>query len=117
MTLPTSLETPRTPRRQPRGRDRGRTQPTSPSPGPRWAGCASGPGTSSRTGDKVAGDAFSAETLGRTLSRRVAELADDPSTPLFFGRLTFGDAAEPNQTAMATHLTTVDTTTTSGGGM
>ncbi len=43
------------------------------------------------TGDKVAGDAFSAETLGRTLSRRVAELADDPNTPLFFGRLTFGD--------------------------
>ncbi len=33
------------------------------------------------TGDKVAGDAFSAETLGRTLSRRVAELADDPNTP------------------------------------
>ncbi len=49
------------------------------------------------TGDKVAGDAFSAETLGRTLSRRIAELADDPTTPLFFGRLTFGDAggAEP----------------------
>jgi DNA helicase IV len=42
-----------------------------------------------RTGDKVAGDAYSAETLGRTLSRRVAELADDPTTPLFFGRLTF----------------------------
>ena len=45
------------------------------------------------TGDTVAGDAYSAETLGRTLSRRVAELADDPSTPLFFGRLTF-DAGE-----------------------
>jgi DNA helicase IV len=41
------------------------------------------------TGDTVAGDAYSAETLGRTLSRRVAELVDDPSTPLFFGRLTF----------------------------
>jgi DNA helicase IV len=41
-------------------------------------------------GDKVAGDAYSAETLGRTLSRRVAELADNPDTPLFFGRLTFG---------------------------
>ena len=37
------------------------------------------------TGEDVAGDAFSAETLGRTLSRRVKELADDPSTPLFFG--------------------------------
>jgi DNA helicase IV len=45
------------------------------------------------TGDTVAGDAFSAETLGRTLSRRVAELADDPSTPLFFGRLDFGDSS------------------------
>jgi DNA helicase IV len=43
------------------------------------------------TGDDVAGDAYSAETLGRTLSRRVAELADDPSTPLFFGRLDIGD--------------------------
>ena len=44
------------------------------------------------TGDKVAGDAYAAETLGRTLARRVAELADDPTTPLFFGRLDFGDA-------------------------
>ncbi|HEX6869607.1 MAG TPA: AAA family ATPase [Micromonosporaceae bacterium] len=43
------------------------------------------------TGDKVAGDPYSAETLGRTLSRRVAELADDPTTPLFFGQLHFGD--------------------------
>ncbi|GII26378.1 HelD family protein [Planosporangium mesophilum] len=41
------------------------------------------------TGDGVAGDAYSAETLGRTLSRRVAELADNPNTPLFFGRLDF----------------------------
>jgi DNA helicase IV len=44
------------------------------------------------TGDTVAGDAYSSETLGRTLSRRVAELADDPTTPLFFGRLSFGDS-------------------------
>ncbi|MGI5211493.1 HelD family protein [Plantactinospora sp. CA-290183] len=43
------------------------------------------------TGQDVAGDAYAAETLGRTLSRRVAELADDPSTPLFFGRLEFAD--------------------------
>jgi DNA helicase IV len=42
------------------------------------------------SGEHVAGDAYSAETLGATLSRRVAELADDPRTPLFFGRLTFG---------------------------
>src|SRR5919197_4240377 len=39
------------------------------------------------TGDTVAGDAFSSESLGRTLARRLAELADDPDTPLFFGRL------------------------------
>ncbi|MEU8607146.1 AAA family ATPase [Actinoplanes sp. NPDC048791] len=39
------------------------------------------------SGADVAGDAYSAETLGRTLSRRVAELADDPDTPLFFGKL------------------------------
>jgi DNA helicase IV len=39
------------------------------------------------TGEQVAGDPFAAETLGRTLARRVAELADDPTTPLFFGRL------------------------------
>src|SRR5918999_4146416 len=42
------------------------------------------------TGEQVAGDAYAAETLGRTLSRRVAELADSPDTPLFFGRLDFG---------------------------
>ncbi|MFI9527429.1 HelD family protein [Micromonospora rosaria] len=44
------------------------------------------------TGQDVAGDPYAAETLGRTLSRRVAELADQPDTPLFFGRLTFADA-------------------------
>ena len=42
------------------------------------------------TGELVAGDAYSSESLGRTLHRRVAELADDPTTPLFFGRLAFG---------------------------
>ncbi|SCG62869.1 HelD family protein [Micromonospora coxensis] len=41
------------------------------------------------TGDKVAGDAYTAEQLGRHMARRVAELADDPTTPLFFGRLDF----------------------------
>ena len=46
-----------------------------------------------RTGDKVAGDAYSSETLGRTLARRIAELADDPTTPLFFGRLDFSTVA------------------------
>ncbi len=43
------------------------------------------------TGDKVAGDAYAAETLGRHLHRRIAELADNPDTPLFFGRLTLAD--------------------------
>ncbi len=40
-----------------------------------------------RTGDGVGGDPFSAEALGVALARRIAELADDPDTPLFFGRL------------------------------
>ncbi len=56
------------------------------------------------TGATVVGDPFSAETLGIALARRVAELADDPRTPLFFGRLdidrrgggsTTGPAANP----------------------
>ncbi|MEH0844581.1 AAA family ATPase [Micromonospora sp. CPCC 205711] len=46
------------------------------------------------TGDKVAGDAYTAEQLGRHMARRVAELADDPTTPLFFGRLDFGGVAD-----------------------
>jgi len=43
------------------------------------------------TGDKVAGDAYAAETLGRHLSRRIAELGDNPDTPLFFGKLTLAE--------------------------
>src|SRR5690242_21896643 len=43
-------------------------------------------------GAEVAGDPYGAEALGRTLSRRVAELADDPATPLFFGRLDIEEA-------------------------
>ncbi|MEU4471374.1 AAA family ATPase [Micromonospora sp. NPDC023888] len=50
------------------------------------------------TGDQVAGDAYAAETLGRTLARRVAELADDPTTPLFFGRLDFAGSTDPDGT-------------------
>jgi DNA helicase IV len=42
---------------------------------------------------EVAGDPFAAETLGRQLMRRVVELADDPSTPLFFGKLDVSDVA------------------------
>ena len=44
------------------------------------------------TGEQVAGDPYSAETLGTTLRRRVAELADNPGTPLFFGKLDLDDA-------------------------
>jgi DNA helicase IV len=43
-------------------------------------------------GADVAGDAYGAEALGRTLSRRVAELADDPGTALFFGKLDIEEA-------------------------
>jgi DNA helicase IV len=45
------------------------------------------------TGDKVAGDPFAAQSLGRQLARRIAELTDDPTAPLFFGRLDFGSPA------------------------
>ncbi|GGK21517.1 DNA helicase [Pilimelia terevasa] len=44
-------------------------------------------------GHLIAGDPFAAETLGIALARRVAELADDPRTPLFFGRLDLDGAA------------------------
>lgn len=50
-------------------------------------------------GAKIAGDPFSAETLGVALARRVAELADDPRTPLFFGRLDLDGATEPGAAA------------------
>lgn len=47
------------------------------------------------TGEGVAGDSIGAHALGGALARRVAELADHPDTPLFFGRLTFRpDAGE-----------------------
>ncbi len=55
------------------------------------------------TGDTVAGDAYTAEQLGRHLARRVAELADDPTTPLFFGRLDFGDG-DPDHAGRRYHV-------------
>jgi DNA helicase IV len=55
------------------------------------------------TGDKVAGDAYSAEQLGRHMSRRIAELADNPDTPLFFGRLTF-NLADPEHAGQRYHI-------------
>jgi DNA helicase IV len=42
-------------------------------------------------GADVAGDAYGAEALGRHLARRIADLADDPTTPIFFGRLDFAE--------------------------
>lgn len=55
------------------------------------------------TGDKVAGDAYTAEQLGRHMARRVKELADDPTTPLFFGRLDFGDT-DPDHAGRDYHV-------------
>jgi DNA helicase IV len=52
-------------------------------------------------GEKIAGDPFSAETLGVALARRVAELADDPRTPLFFGRLDLDRTAAEGADALA----------------
>ena len=55
------------------------------------------------TGDKVAGDAYTAEQLGRHMARRVKELADDPTTPLFFGRLDFGEV-DPDHAGREYHV-------------
>jgi DNA helicase IV len=49
------------------------------------------------TGDTVAGDTFGAESLGTALARRVAELADQPGVPLFFGKLTFETPGRPER--------------------
>ncbi|SCG47168.1 HelD family protein [Micromonospora inositola] len=54
-------------------------------------------------GEQVAGDPYAAEMLGRTLARRVAELADDPTTPLFFGRLDFGET-DPDHAGREYHV-------------
>jgi DNA helicase IV len=45
-------------------------------------------------GAKVAGDAYSAETLGRQMAQRIRDLADNPDTPLFFGKLTLDHLGE-----------------------
>ncbi|MBF9132974.1 AAA family ATPase [Plantactinospora sp. S1510] len=44
------------------------------------------------TGASVAGDRYTAETLGRMLKSHVKELAEEPDGPLYFGRLWFGDS-------------------------
>ncbi|MFG1926699.1 HelD family protein [Cryptosporangium sp. NPDC048952] len=46
--------------------------------------------TEELTRSDVAGDPFSAEMLARALARRMEQLLDDGTTPLFFGRLDFG---------------------------
>ena len=56
------------------------------------------------TGGTVAGDAYAAETLGRHLSRRIAELGDDPDTPLFFGRLDFSATAGDGHAGQDYHI-------------
>ncbi|GAA2510619.1 AAA family ATPase [Pilimelia columellifera] len=49
-------------------------------------------------GHTVAGDPFAAEMLGIALARRVAELADSQTTPLFFGRLDLDGATVADDT-------------------
>jgi DNA helicase IV len=44
-------------------------------------------------GSELALDPHGAEALGRALRRRIADLADNPSTPLFFGRLDIDEIA------------------------
>jgi DNA helicase IV len=42
----------------------------------------------------VAGDPFSAEALAKVLYRRMEQLLDDGTTPLFFGRIDHGDTGD-----------------------
>lgn len=49
------------------------------------------------TGEQIAGDRYTSETLGRYLKSYAKELAEEPDSPLYFGRLQFGtdeDAGE-----------------------
>ncbi|MFI9155076.1 HelD family protein [Streptomyces sp. NPDC053367] len=45
-------------------------------------------------GEDVSGDGASAEALGRYLRTRARRLAEEPDSPLFFGRLDFEDSEE-----------------------
>ncbi|MEV0302356.1 AAA family ATPase [Streptomyces prasinus] len=45
-------------------------------------------------GEDVSGDGASAEALGRCLRTRARQLAEEPDSPLFFGRLDFEDSEE-----------------------
>ncbi|MGW0433255.1 HelD family protein [Micromonospora sp. NPDC003197] len=42
------------------------------------------------TGAEIAGDGYTAETLGRMLRGQAKALAEEPESPLYFGRLDFG---------------------------
>ncbi|MFJ4551858.1 HelD family protein [Streptomyces sp. NPDC088817] len=45
-------------------------------------------------GEDVSGDGASAEALGRCLRTRARQMAEEPDSPLFFGRLDFEDSDE-----------------------
>ncbi|MEU9849766.1 AAA family ATPase [Streptomyces sp. NPDC047985] len=45
-------------------------------------------------GEDVSGDGASAEALGRYLRTRARQMAEEPHSPLFFGRLAFEDSEE-----------------------
>ncbi|GIF71291.1 HelD family protein [Asanoa siamensis] len=49
------------------------------------------------TGDQVAGDRYTAERLGRMLKSHAKELAEEPDSPLYFGRLRFGDGDDAGE--------------------
>jgi DNA helicase IV len=55
--------------------------------------------TEALTRADATGDPYSAEMLARTLARRMEQLLDDGTTPLFFGRLDF--AADPDSSRYA----------------
>jgi DNA helicase IV len=49
------------------------------------------------TGASVAGDRYTAETLGRMLKSHAKELAEEPDGPLYFGRLQFTTGREAGE--------------------
>ncbi|TQS44903.1 HelD family protein [Cryptosporangium phraense] len=51
--------------------------------------------TEELTRTDAGGDPFSAEMLARALAKRLEQLLDDGTTPLFFGRLDFGPTGTP----------------------
>ncbi|MEV4760777.1 AAA family ATPase [Micromonospora sp. NPDC049559] len=49
------------------------------------------------TGANVAGDGYTAETLGRRLRAEAKALAEEPESPLYFGRLGFTDGPDAGE--------------------